>query len=92
MLDTLEDEDNEKHAIQTMHRGKQVSRKLKRRLTLRTIAEAKALKKQSTQAINILVYAAELVKTGYFFICFWLKNMGFIVVFIYRLSLIRNKR
>lgn len=46
-----------------MHRGKQVTRKLKRRLTLRTIAEAKALKQQSKEAINILVYAGELVSS-----------------------------
>lgn len=48
-------------AIHTFQKGKQFSRKLKRRLTLRTVAEAKALKKQSKEAIHILVYAAELV-------------------------------
>lgn len=35
--------------------------KLKRRLTIRTIAEAKALKKHSKEAIHVLFYAAELV-------------------------------
>lgn len=58
-----EGDDKEKHVIQTIHHGQQVTRKLKRRLTLRTIAEAKALRKQSTEAINILVYAAELIVT-----------------------------
>lgn len=48
------------HAFQ---KGKQFSRKLKRRLTQRTVAEAKALKKQSKEAIHILVYATELVSS-----------------------------
>lgn len=48
-------------AVHTFQRGKQFSRKLKRRLTQRTVAEAKALKKQSKEAIHILVYATELV-------------------------------
>lgn len=51
-------------AVHTFQRGKQFSRKLKRRLTQRTLAEAKALKKQSKEAIHILVYAAELVLTN----------------------------
>lgn len=45
----------------TFEKGKQFSRKLKKRLTQRTVAEAKALKKQSKEAIHILVYATELV-------------------------------
>lgn len=52
---------SETHVIQTIHRGQRFSAKLKRRLTIRTIAEAKALKKQSKDAIHILFYAAELV-------------------------------
>lgn len=44
-----------------MHKGQRVTRKLKRRLTTRTIAEAKAIKKHSAEAIHILAYAAELV-------------------------------
>lgn len=46
---------------QALHHGQRFSRKLKRRLTQRTLAEARALKKQSKEAINILIYAAELV-------------------------------
>ena len=52
---------NEKGAIKAIHHGQRFSRKLKRRLTQRTIAEARALKKQSREAINVLIYAAELV-------------------------------
>lgn len=53
--------DNESKAIHTFHKGQRFSRKLKRRLTLRTVAEARALKKQSKEAIHVLIYAAELV-------------------------------
>lgn len=49
------------HMMQTIHRGQRLSKKLKRRLTIRTIAEAKALKKHSREAIHVLFYAAELV-------------------------------
>uniref|UniRef100_A0A1L8DZ84 Putative lipid storage droplets surface-binding protein 1 n=1 Tax=Nyssomyia neivai TaxID=330878 RepID=A0A1L8DZ84_9DIPT len=58
-----EDDSKEIHVIQTIHRGQRFSRKLKRRLTKRTILEARALKKQSVEAIHILVYAAELMVT-----------------------------
>lgn len=53
--------DNESKAIHTFHKGQRFSRKLKRRLTQRTLAEARALKKQSKEAIHVLIYAAELV-------------------------------
>ncbi|XP_037948543.1 lipid storage droplets surface-binding protein 1 isoform X2 [Teleopsis dalmanni] len=55
--------ENEKGAIKAIHHGQRFSRKLKRRLTQRTLAEARALKKQSKEAINILIYAAELIAT-----------------------------
>uniref|UniRef100_W8BZ49 Lipid storage droplets surface-binding protein 1 n=1 Tax=Ceratitis capitata TaxID=7213 RepID=W8BZ49_CERCA len=54
---------NEKGAIKAIHHGQRFSRKLTRRLTQRTLAEARALKKQSKEAINILIYAAELIAT-----------------------------
>jgi perilipin-2 len=54
---------NEKGAIKAIHHGQRFSRKLKRRLTQRTLAEARALKKQSKEAIHILLYAAELIAT-----------------------------
>lgn len=60
--DSPNNEDMRK-AVHTFQKGKQFSRKLKRRLTQRTVAEAKALKKQSKEAIHILVYATELVSS-----------------------------
>ncbi|XP_013112651.1 lipid storage droplets surface-binding protein 1 isoform X1 [Stomoxys calcitrans] len=54
---------NETGAIKAIHHGQRFSRKLKRRLTQRTLAEARALKKQSKEAIHILLYAAELIAT-----------------------------
>ncbi|XP_037035764.1 lipid storage droplets surface-binding protein 1 isoform X2 [Bradysia coprophila] len=64
--DTCDSPNNEdmSKAVHTFQKGKQFSRKLKRRLTQRTVAEAKALKKQSKEAIHILVYATELVLTN----------------------------
>lgn len=59
--------DNGSKAIHTFHKGQRFSRKLKRRLTLRTLAEARALKKQSKEAIHVLIYAAELVTENVFF-------------------------
>lgn len=47
--------------MKTLHHGKRFSRKLKRRLTQRTLIEARALKKQSKVAMNVLIYALELV-------------------------------
>ncbi|XP_036324121.1 lipid storage droplets surface-binding protein 1 isoform X1 [Rhagoletis pomonella] len=59
--DNISGAENEQGAIKAIHHGRRFSRKLKRRLTQRTLAEARALKKQSREAINILIYAAELV-------------------------------
>lgn len=55
---------NQMHVVQTFHRGKQLSRKLKRRLTFRTRQELSALKKQSTEAVHVVAYAAELIATN----------------------------
>jgi len=59
----VNDDDNESHVIHTFHKGQRFSKKLKRRLTQRTVLEARALKKQSKEAIHILIYAAELIAT-----------------------------
>lgn len=64
--DSPNNEDKSK-AVHTFRKGKEFSRKLKRRLTQRTVAEAKALKKQSKEAIHILVYATELVSFWFLF-------------------------
>lgn len=55
------DDDKERGAIKAIHHGQRFSRKLKRRLTQRTIDEARALKKQSAEAIHVLKYVAILV-------------------------------
>ncbi|XP_055849785.1 lipid storage droplets surface-binding protein 1 isoform X2 [Episyrphus balteatus] len=54
---------NEKITIKAIHHGQRFSRKLKRRLTQRTLLEARALKKQSKEAIHVALYAAELIAT-----------------------------
>ncbi|XP_046741040.1 lipid storage droplets surface-binding protein 1-like isoform X2 [Diprion similis] len=47
----------------TIHHGARFSRKLQRRLTRRTLAEARALKEQGTECIHVLLYVAELIAT-----------------------------
>lgn len=61
-----QDPDNvgEMHVFQTIHRGQRISRKLRRRLTFRTRQELSALKKQSTEAVHVVFYAAELIATN----------------------------
>ncbi|TMW41878.1 hypothetical protein DOY81_013043, partial [Sarcophaga bullata] len=61
--DNTADAPEERGAIKAIHHGQRFSRKLKRRLTQRTLAEARALKKQSKEAIHVLIYAAELIAT-----------------------------
>lgn len=50
-------------AIYTIQHADRLGRKLKRRLTKRTLAEVKALKEHSAEAVNVLIYVAELVAT-----------------------------
>ena len=47
----------------TMKHGARFSRKLQKRLTKRTLAEARALKDQGTECIHVLLYVAELLAT-----------------------------
>lgn len=49
--------------IQTIQHMDRFSRKLQRRLTKLTLAEAKALKEHSVEAIHVLAFVAELVIT-----------------------------
>lgn len=56
-----EPNEKDKAAIKAIYHGTRFSRKLKRRLTARTILEARALKKQGKEAIHVLLYAAELI-------------------------------
>lgn len=55
-------------AMQTIQHVDRFSRKLQRRLTRRTLAEAKALKEHSAEAIHVLIYVAELVSRNIFLI------------------------
>lgn len=57
-------------AIHTIHHVGKFSGKLQRRLTKRTLLEAKALKEQSAEAIHVLIYVAELVKKNLIFFFF----------------------
>ncbi|XP_018321261.1 lipid storage droplets surface-binding protein 1 isoform X2 [Agrilus planipennis] len=50
-------------AIKTLHHVDRFSRKLQRRLTRRALAEAEAIKEQSTEAIHVLLYVTELIAT-----------------------------
>lgn len=50
-------------AKRTIKHGARFSRKLQRRLTRRTLAEARALKDQGTECIHVLVYVVELIAT-----------------------------
>uniref|UniRef100_A0A336LF06 CSON004420 protein n=1 Tax=Culicoides sonorensis TaxID=179676 RepID=A0A336LF06_CULSO len=56
-------DNNESPVVHAFHHGQRFSKKLKRRLTVRTVAEMNALKKQSKEAVHILIYAAELIVT-----------------------------
>ncbi|XP_063995242.1 lipid storage droplets surface-binding protein 1 isoform X2 [Diachasmimorpha longicaudata] len=47
----------------TIIHGARFSKKLQRRLTRRTMAEARALKDQSTECIHVLLYVVELIAT-----------------------------
>ncbi|KAF7995351.1 hypothetical protein HCN44_006458 [Aphidius gifuensis] len=50
-------------AKRTIKHGARFSRKLQRRLTRRTLAEARALKEQGTECIHVLLYVVELIAT-----------------------------
>lgn len=52
-----------KKAIHTIQHVDRFSRKLQRRLTKRTLERAKILKEQSTEAIHVLIYVAEMIAT-----------------------------
>ncbi|RZF35042.1 hypothetical protein LSTR_LSTR009634 [Laodelphax striatellus] len=54
-------QEGESKAAQTIHHVNRFSRKLQRRLTRRTIAEARALKQQSADTLQCLIYLADLL-------------------------------
>ncbi|XP_039278303.1 lipid storage droplets surface-binding protein 1 isoform X3 [Nilaparvata lugens] len=59
--DSVVDAEGESKAAQTIHHVNRFSRKLQRRLTRRTIAEAKALRQQSADTLQCLIYLADLL-------------------------------
>jgi perilipin-2 len=59
----VSEEGPKEKAISTIHHAEKFSRKLKRRVTLRTLAEVKALKHQSVEAVHVLTYVIELIAT-----------------------------
>ena len=50
-------------ATRTIKHGARFSRKIQKRLTQRTSAEARALKEQGAECIHVLLYVAELIAT-----------------------------
>ncbi|KAL3277996.1 hypothetical protein HHI36_013338 [Cryptolaemus montrouzieri] len=54
---------SQRKAIHTIKHADRVSRKIQRRLTKRTLEHAKIIKEQSTEAIHVLLYVAELIAT-----------------------------
>ncbi|XP_011497754.1 PREDICTED: lipid storage droplets surface-binding protein 1 [Ceratosolen solmsi marchali] len=61
--DSINADETSNKAVGTIEKGARFSRKLQRRLTRRTLAEARALKEQGTECIHVLLYVAELIVT-----------------------------
>lgn len=59
--DSAKSDETGSKAVRTIEHGARFSRKLQRRLTRRTLAEARALKEQGTECIHVLLYVVELV-------------------------------
>ncbi|XP_039306664.1 lipid storage droplets surface-binding protein 1 isoform X2 [Solenopsis invicta] len=55
--------ENMSKTTRTIKHGARFSRKLQKRLTRRTLAEARALKEQGTECIHVLLYVVELITT-----------------------------
>lgn len=56
--------DSVSKTTRTIKHGARFSRKLHKRLTLRTLAEARALKEQGTECIHVFLYVIELIATN----------------------------
>ncbi|XP_020294045.1 lipid storage droplets surface-binding protein 1 isoform X2 [Pseudomyrmex gracilis] len=61
--DEVDSTNPESKAARTIKHGRRFSRKLQRRLTRRTLAEARALKEQGTECMHVLLYVVELIAT-----------------------------
>jgi len=62
--------ENMSKATRTIKHGARFSRKLQKRLTRRTLAEARALKEQGTECIHVVLYIVELVRLFLIFIIY----------------------
>lgn len=51
------------HVVQTLKKSKRLSRKLKRRLTQRTLTEMNAIRTGSVEVVHIVIYGIELILT-----------------------------
>jgi len=61
---------NMSKATRTIKHGARFSRKLQKRLTRRTLAEARALKEQGTECIHVVLYIVELVRLDIYHLLF----------------------
>jgi len=68
-VDSIENRNMSK-ATRTIKHGARFSRKLQKRLTRRTLAEARALKEQGTECIHIVLYIVELVRLDIYHLLF----------------------
>lgn len=65
-LDAATIPENASKTLKTFKHANRFSRKLQRRLTRRTIDEASALKHQSAETLQTLIYLAKLVSLSFF--------------------------
>ncbi|XP_025074438.1 lipid storage droplets surface-binding protein 1 [Pogonomyrmex barbatus] len=73
----------------TIKHGARFSRKLQKRLTRRTLVEARALKQQGTECIHVLLYIVELVSQYSISLLYF--NWLYIVYIIFQLTLLIGK-
>lgn len=65
VVQAVETEENStgNHVVQTLRKSKRLSKKLKRRLTQRTLNEMNAIKHGGVEVVHIVVYGIELILT-----------------------------
>ncbi|KOC60589.1 Lipid storage droplets surface-binding protein 1 [Habropoda laboriosa] len=63
MIDEVTPAESVSKTTRTIKHGARLSRKLQKRLTRRTLAEARALREQGTECIHVLLYVVELLAT-----------------------------
>ncbi|XP_070156428.1 lipid storage droplets surface-binding protein 1 isoform X2 [Polyergus mexicanus] len=63
VIDEVNPTESVSKTTRTIKHGARFSRKVQKRLTQRTVAEARALKEQGTECIHVLLYVAELIAT-----------------------------